>query len=71
MGGFGSPVTEFMGDNGYKAHVKRLGLGDHYVEHGTQAELYAENGYDTAAIVKVAEELVSRSQSTIQNMQTA
>ena len=71
MGGFGSAVTEFMGDNGYKAHVKRLGLGDHYVEHGTQAELYAENGYDTAAIVTVAEELVSRSQSTIQNMQTA
>ena len=71
MGGFGSAVTEFMGDNGYQAHVKRLGLGDHYVEHGTQAQLYAENGYDAAAVVANAEELVSVSKSTNRTTKSA
>jgi 1-deoxy-D-xylulose-5-phosphate synthase len=71
MGGFGSAVTEFMGDNGYQANMKRLGLGDHYVEHGTQAQLYAENGYDAAAIAEAAEELVAASSSNSRNMQSA
>jgi 1-deoxy-D-xylulose-5-phosphate synthase len=71
MGGFGSAVTEFMGDNGYQAHVKRLGLGDHYVEHGTQGQLYAENNYDADAIVKTAEELVSTSKANSQTVQSA
>ena len=72
MGGFGSAVTEFMGDNGYQVQMKRLGLGDHYVEHGTQAELYAENGYDAAAIAAVAEELVAATAtSRSQNIQSA
>jgi 1-deoxy-D-xylulose-5-phosphate synthase len=72
MGGFGSAVTEFMGDNGYKAQMKRLGLGDHYVEHGTQAELYAENGYDAAAIAAAAEEMVAAAATNRpQNIQSA
>ena len=28
MGGFGSAVLEFMGDQGYQAQVRRLGLPD-------------------------------------------
>jgi 1-deoxy-D-xylulose-5-phosphate synthase len=71
MGGFGSAVTEFVGDNGYQAHIKRLGLGDHYVEHGTQAELYAENGYDASAIAATAEDLISAAGADKTNMQTA
>ncbi len=59
MGGFGSAVLEFMGDNNYRASVKRLGLPDAYVEHGTQAELYAENKYDSAAILATAEEMLA------------
>ncbi|MCK7532204.1 MAG: hypothetical protein MZV63_14845 [Marinilabiliales bacterium] len=38
-GGFGSAVIEFMCDNGYIADVKRLGIPDYFVEHGTQEEL--------------------------------
>ena len=36
VGGLGSAVVEFMSDNGYSAQVKRLGVPDDYIEHGTQ-----------------------------------
>lgn len=58
QGGMGSAVLEFMGDNGYAAHVKRLGIPDVYIEHGTQDELYAECGYDVAGMVAAATEMV-------------
>ncbi|MEC8273766.1 MAG: 1-deoxy-D-xylulose-5-phosphate synthase, partial [Bacteroidota bacterium] len=37
QGGFGSAVIEFMADHNYQAQIKRLGIPDKYVEHGTQA----------------------------------
>lgn len=49
-GGMGSAVLEFMADNGYSAKVKRLGMPDAVIEHGEQPELWAECGYDAAAI---------------------
>lgn len=49
-GGFGSAVLEFAADNGYSAEVKRMGIPDYFVEHGTQQELWHECGYDAAAI---------------------
>jgi len=52
MGGFGSAVLEFMIDQKYKADVIRLGIPDEYIHHGTQEELWAECGFDKAAIVK-------------------
>jgi 1-deoxy-D-xylulose-5-phosphate synthase len=57
QGGMGSAVLEFMADNGYQASVKRLGIPDRYIEHGTQDELYAECGYDADAIVAAALEM--------------
>lgn len=57
-GGFGSAVLEFMADNGYEAHVKRLGIPDRFVEHGTQAQLYKECGYDAASIVETVKLMV-------------
>jgi 1-deoxy-D-xylulose-5-phosphate synthase len=30
--------------------VKRLGIPDRWIEHGTQKELYAECGFDDKAI---------------------
>jgi 1-deoxy-D-xylulose-5-phosphate synthase len=50
QGGFGSAVIEFMADNGYSAQVKRLGIPDRYIEHGTQPELWKECGYDEEGI---------------------
>lgn len=54
QGGFGSAVLEFMADNGYSSQVKRLGIPDKIIEHGTQPELWAECGYDEEAIHQTA-----------------
>jgi 1-deoxy-D-xylulose-5-phosphate synthase len=58
-GGMGSAVIEFMCDNGYKAEVRRLGIPDYFVEHGTQEELIRECGFDTDSIVKAIREIVT------------
>ncbi len=58
QGGFGSAVLEFMADNGYSAQVKRLGIPDRYIEHGTQPELWKECGYDEEGIYTEALQLV-------------
>ena len=58
MGGFGSAVLEWMVDQGHSAKVVRLGIPDRFIEHGTQAELWAECGYDKAAIVAAVKDLV-------------
>jgi 1-deoxy-D-xylulose-5-phosphate synthase len=50
VGGFGSAITEFMNDHGYKNDITILGIPDRIVEHGTLKELHKECGYDAAAI---------------------
>jgi len=54
MGGFGSAIIEFMADHNYSANVVRLGIPDHFIEHGEQKELYAECHFDAEAIKKQA-----------------
>lgn len=49
-GGFGSAVLEWMSDNGYTPIVKRFGLPDHFIEHGTVAQLRAIAGTDKDSI---------------------
>jgi 1-deoxy-D-xylulose-5-phosphate synthase len=58
MGGFGSSVLEFMVDHGYHAKVTRLGIPDRVIEHGSQAELWKECGYDADAIADAAREML-------------
>jgi 1-deoxy-D-xylulose-5-phosphate synthase len=58
QGGFGSAVLEFMADHGYSARVKRLGIPDEFIEHGTQKELWKICGYDAAAIEATVKEMV-------------
>ena len=58
MGGFGSAVLEFLADQDCSVRVKRLGIPDNVVEHGTQDELYGECGYDIRAITNTAKKLV-------------
>ncbi len=50
QGGFGSAVIEFMVENNYTAKIKRLGIPDEFIEHGTQRELYKVCGYDVEGI---------------------
>jgi 1-deoxy-D-xylulose-5-phosphate synthase len=50
QGGFGSAVLEFMSDNNYNIQVKRLGIPDNFVEHGSPEELYHMLGLDAEGI---------------------
>jgi len=59
-GGFGSAVLEFMADNGYQANVKRLGVPDAFIEHGSQSELYKECGYDADSIYQAIKTFVGQ-----------
>ena len=69
VGGIGTAIAEFMLDNGYSSSIKRLGIPDSYIEHGTQEELHAECEYDANAISKVAQEIIKK--STAKSSQTA
>ncbi len=57
-GGFGSAVIEFMADNDHTAKVKRLGIPDKFIEHGTQPQLYELCGYDANSIANTALEVM-------------
>jgi len=60
-GGFGSAVVEFMSDMGYNSEVRRLGIPDYFVEHGTQEELYKECGFDAEGIEVAIREMAVKS----------
>jgi len=64
-GGIGSAIVEFMADHGYASKVKRLGIPDRIVEHGSQKELYRECNYDAQAMVETAEVLFSKKAHTL------
>ena len=49
-GGFGSAVLEWMNDTGFCPQMKRLGLPDHFVEHGSVSQLREIVGLDDASI---------------------
>ena len=49
-GGMGSAVMEWMSDQHYTCHIARLGLPDHFVEHGTVAQLQHIVGIDEEGI---------------------
>jgi 1-deoxy-D-xylulose-5-phosphate synthase len=63
QGGFGSAVLEFMSDNNYTPNVKRLGIQDNFVEHGTPEELYTMLGLDGEGIAKSITEWLKSSKS--------
>ncbi len=59
-GGFGSAVAEFMSDHGYTARIKRLGIRDTFVEHGTQEELHHMLKLDAEGLKRSMEELLEQ-----------
>lgn len=59
MGGMGSAVLEFMADNGYKPNVKRLGIADAFVQHGSVKELRALCGIDENAIYQAITQILT------------
>jgi 1-deoxy-D-xylulose-5-phosphate synthase len=60
-GGFGSAVLELLemeGITGIK--IKRIGIPDHFIEHGSQAQLRKDLGLDADGIADAASTLLSR-----------
>ncbi|CAH2030656.1 1-deoxy-D-xylulose-5-phosphate synthase [Trichlorobacter ammonificans] len=54
QGGFGSAVLELLQDKGLTVRVKRLGIPDCFVEHGSQAQLRRDLGIDAEGIAAAA-----------------
>jgi len=60
QGGFGSAVLELLYDNGMQnVRVKRLGIPDRYIEHGSQAQLRKDLGIDADGIAAATKAFVS------------
>lgn len=49
-GGLGTAVLEFMADNGYMPKVKRIGVPDSFIEHGSVSQLFKLCGMDAESI---------------------
>ena len=59
-GGFGSAVLEGLSDNGMnRFHLKRIGIEDQFIEHGSQQILRNKYGLNAHAIVHTAQQLMS------------
>jgi 1-deoxy-D-xylulose-5-phosphate synthase len=60
-GGFGGAVLELFAENGVTdVTVKRLGIGNEFVEHATQAELRSLHGLDEEGIFRAAKEMLDK-----------
>lgn len=60
LGGFGSAVSEFAVQYGFKNEILLHGLPDRFIEHGKPEELHAELKLAAAGISEVAEEFFTK-----------
>jgi 1-deoxy-D-xylulose-5-phosphate synthase len=58
IGGFGSAVSEFAVQYGFKNDILLHGLPDKFIEHGKPDELYAILKMDSSGIANIAEEFL-------------
>ena len=58
-GGLGTAVMEFMMDNGFTPTIKRLGLPDRFIEHGSTPQLLHLCHIDEDAVISALRELTS------------
>ena len=49
-GGFGSLVNSFASENNYIIQIKKIGVPDYFIEHGTINELQIECGFDVETL---------------------
>lgn len=52
IGGLGTAVAEFMCEHGYTPRIKRIGIPDAFIEHGSIPELFQQCGMDAGSILK-------------------
>ena len=61
IGGLGSAVAEWIAENASGLKLKRLGIPDKFIDHGSVAELHRQCRIDAQAIVDAALEMKSSS----------
>ena len=58
-GGLGTAVMEYMADNGFTPIIRRLGLPDRFIEHGSTPQLLHLCHIDEDAVISTLNELTS------------
>jgi 1-deoxy-D-xylulose-5-phosphate synthase len=58
-GGLGTAVVEYMMDNGFTPKIRRLGLPDRFIEHGSTPQLLHICNIDENAVISTLKELTS------------
>ncbi|WP_079476776.1 1-deoxy-D-xylulose-5-phosphate synthase [Marinococcus halophilus] len=65
-GSFGSAVLEYMADHEHDSlPVRRMGIADYYVEHGSVPELYEELGLTSEKVVEKVMAMTSKERTNI------
>ncbi|WP_419881321.1 1-deoxy-D-xylulose-5-phosphate synthase [Peribacillus sp. B-H-3] len=62
QGGFGSYVLEFAHDHGYQNIIDRMGIPDHFIEHGSVERLLEEIGMTTEDTVAKLKSITPKKQ---------
>ena len=57
-GGFGSSILEYFSENNIKKTLKMIGIKDHFSNHGSNSQLFKDEGLDVDSIVKIVKEYV-------------
>ena len=63
-GGLGTAVVEYMADNGFTPTIRRMGLPDRFIEHGSTPQLLHLCHIDEDAIISTLRELTQEPQKT-------
>ena len=62
-GGFGDGVAGWLLENGFQGQLKKLGLPDTFVEHGSRDQILAMLGLDVDGVVQSIRDLVSEKET--------
>jgi 1-deoxy-D-xylulose-5-phosphate synthase len=60
VGGFGSAVSEFAVQHGFKNDILIHGVPDRFIDHGKPEELHKDLRLDSEGIFSIAKEFVSK-----------
>jgi 1-deoxy-D-xylulose-5-phosphate synthase len=70
-GGFGAAVIELLSDRGLSNPLRRIGIPDRFIEHGSVTKQYAEFGLDAPGIIAAALELCPGDHKTLPNSEVS
>lgn len=65
QGGFGSAILEEASELDFEGKIRRLGIPDEVIEHGTQEQLYKLCGFDVEGIVKASKSFFTQEKELV------